>query len=67
MDVRLFGNDQEFRNLIGRWSPVLDKDRRNEVLTAEEKEIRDEFQAFGVFDEETMFQFSSSQETFLND
>ena len=67
MDVRLFGNDQEFRNLIGRWSPVLDKDRRNEVLTAEEKETRDEFQAFGVFDEETMFQFSSSQETFLND
>jgi hypothetical protein len=67
MDVRLFGNDQEFRNLLGRWSPVLDKDRRNEVLTAEEKEVRDEFQAFGVFDEETMLQFSSSQETFLND
>ena len=67
MDVRLFGNDQEFRNLLGRWSPVLDKDRRNEVLTAEEKEVRDEFQAFGVFDEETMLQFLSSQETFLND
>jgi hypothetical protein len=46
---------------------VLQKDLRNEVLTAEEKEIRDEFQAFGVFDEETILQFSSSQDTFLND
>jgi hypothetical protein len=67
MDVKLFGNDQEFRNLIGRWSPVLDKDSRNLELTEEEKEIRDEFQSFGVFDDKTMLQFSSSQETFLND
>jgi len=67
MDVKLFGNDQEFRNLVGRWSPVLDKDSRNLELTEEEKEIRDEFQSFGVFDDKTMLQFSSSQETFLND
>jgi hypothetical protein len=67
MDVKLFGNDQEFRNLVGRWSPVLDKDLRNLELTEEEKEIRDEFQSFGVFDDKTMLQFSSSQETFLND
>jgi hypothetical protein len=67
MDVKLFGNDQEFRNLVGRWSPVLDKDSRNLELTEEEKEIRDEFQSFGVFNDKTMLQFSSSQETFLND
>ena len=30
MDVKLFGNDQEFRNLIGRWDPVLKKDITNE-------------------------------------
>lgn len=67
MDVKLFGNDQEFRNLIGLWSPVLDKDARNETLNAEEEKIRDEFQAFGVFDANTMSQFMSSQETVLND
>ena len=39
MDVKLFGNDQEFRNLIGRWSPVLQKDITNQPLTAEEKAI----------------------------
>jgi len=67
MDVKLFGNDQEFRNLIAKWSPVLDKDLRNLELSEEEKEIRDEFQSFGVFNDKTMLQFSSSQETFLND
>ena len=36
-------------------------------LTSEEKEIRGEFQAFGVYDNATMFKFASSQETFLND
>jgi hypothetical protein len=46
---------------------VLDKDARNEDLSPEEKKIRDEFQSFGVFDDNTMFQFISSQETFLND
>jgi hypothetical protein len=67
MDVKLLGNNQELQDLIGRWDPVLQKDLKNEVLTADEKEIRDEFQAFGVFDDETILQFSSSQETFLND
>jgi len=67
MDVKLFGNDQEFRNLIGRWSPVLQKDITNQPLTAEEKAIRDEFQAFGVYDNETMLKFDASQSGFLND
>ena len=67
MDVKLFGNDQEFRNLIGRWSPVLEKDITNQPLTAEEKAIRDEFQAFGVYDNETMLKFDASQSGFLND
>ncbi len=67
MDVKLFGNDQEFRNLIGRWSPVLQKDITNQPLTAEEKAIRDEFQAFGVYDNKTMLKFDASQSGFLND
>ena len=67
MDVRLFGSIQEKINVIGLWRPVLDKDARNEDLSLEEKKIRDEFQSFGVFDDNTMFQFMSSQETFLND
>jgi hypothetical protein len=67
MDVKLFGNDQEFRNLIGRWSPVLQKDITNQPLTAEEKAIRDEFQAFGIYDNETMLKFDASQSGFLND
>ena len=67
MDVKLFGDDQEFRNLIGRWSPVLQKDITNQPLTAEEKAIRDEFQAFGVYDNETMLKFDASQSGFLND
>ena len=67
MDVKLFGVDQEFRNLIGRWSPVLQKDITNQPLTAEEKAIRDEFQAFGVYDNETMLKFDASQSGFLND
>ena len=67
MDVKLFGNDQEFRNLIGRWSPVLQKDITNQPLTAEEKAIRDEFQSFGVYDNETMLKFDASQSGFLND
>ena len=67
MDVRLFGNDQEFRNIIGLWRPVLDKDLKNEKLTEDEKKIRDEFQQFGVFDANTMSQFMGTQETMLND
>ena len=67
MDVKLFGSIQEKMNVIGSWRPVLDKDAKNEVLSPEEKEIRDEFQSFGVFDANTMLQFISSQETFLND
>ena len=67
MDVKLFGDDQEFRNLIGRWSPVLQKDITNQPLTAEEKAIRDEFQAFGIYDNETMLKFDASQSGFLND
>jgi len=67
MDVKLFGDDQEFRNLIGRWSPVLQKDITKQTLTAEEKAIRDEFQAFGVYDNETMLKFDASQSGFLND
>ncbi len=67
MDVKLFGDDQEFRNLIVKWDPVLKKDLSNELLTPVEKEIRDEFQAFGVYDNATMFKFASSQETLLND
>lgn len=67
MDVKLFGNFQEFMNLIGRWSPVLQKDITNQPLTAEEKAIRDEFQAFGVYDNETMLKFDASQSGFLND
>ena len=67
MDVRLFGSVQEKLNVIGTWRPVLNKDARNEDLSPEEKKIRDEFQSFGVFDDNTMFQFISSQETFLND
>ena len=67
MDVRLFGNDQEFRNIIGLWRPVLDKDLKNEKLTEDEKKIRDEFQQFGVFDANTMSQFMGAQETMLND
>ena len=67
MDVKLFGDDQEFRNLIGRWSPVLQKDITNQPLTAEEKAIRDEFQAFGIYDNETILKFDASQSGFLND
>ena len=67
MDVKLFGNDQEFRNVIGRWSPVLEKDITNQPLTAEEKVIRAEFQAFGVYDNLTMAQFDASQLGLLND
>lgn len=67
MDVKLFGDDQEFRNLIGRWSPVLQKDITNQPLTAEEKATRDEFQAFGIYDNETMLKFDASQSGFLND
>ena len=67
MDVKLFGDDQEFRNLIGRWSPVLQKDITKQTLTAEEKAIRDEFQAFGVYDNKTMLKFDASQSGFLND
>jgi hypothetical protein len=67
MDVKLFGNFQEFMNLIGRWSPVLQKDITNQPLTAEEKAIRDEFQAFGIYDNETMLKFDASQSGFLND
>lgn len=67
MDVKLFGNDQEFRNLIGRWSPVLQKDITNQPLTAEEKAIRAEFQSFGVYDRLTMAQFDASQLGLLND
>jgi hypothetical protein len=67
MDVKLFGNDQEFRNLIGRWDPVLKKDITNQPLTAEEKAIRAEFQSFGVYDKLTMAQFDASQLGLLND
>ena len=65
-DVRLFGSQAELNGVASPWAEVLQKDIQLETLTDDEKETRDEFQAFGVYDLPTFELFYNLQQTLLS-
>lgn len=66
-DVRLFGSQTQLNNVVAEWRTVMMKERNLEELTAEEENIKDQYQDFGIVDLTDLQVFLSAQETFFVD
>lgn len=60
-DVRLFSHRAEFKNKVDEWREVVRKDATRQALTEEEKEQRDIYNGFGIYNEDTLSDFEDAQ------
>jgi len=60
-DVRLFSHRAEFKNKVDEWREVVRKDAMRQALTEEEKEQRDIYNGFGIYNEDTLSDFEDAQ------
>lgn len=60
-DVRLFSHRAEFNNKVEEWKEIVRKDAIRQALTEEEKEQRDIYNGFGIYNEATLSDFEDAQ------
>jgi hypothetical protein len=60
-DVRLFSHRAEFNNKVEEWKEIVRKDAIRQELTEEEKEQRDIYNGFGIYNEATLSDFEDAQ------
>ena len=65
-DVKLFANTQEVIRVSLQFGRVLEADTGLNTLTAEQKEIREQYQALGISNESDLKQFNDLQSSLLN-
>ena len=64
-DVKLFGSARELQTKIIEWGSIIRKEENRETLTPTEKRVKEEYRKLGIYNEETLFLFADSQETFF--
>jgi len=64
-DVSLVGNDLELNNIAARFGEVIEADTGLNTLTDDQKKIRAEYQALGIYDINTLAQFARLQMSLL--
>ena len=64
-DVSLVGNDLELNNIAARFGEVIEADTGLNTLTDDQKKIRAEYQALGIYDRNTLAQFARLQISLL--
>jgi len=64
-DVSLVGNDLELNNIAARFGEVIEADTGLNTLTDDQKKIREEYQALGIYDINTLAQFARLQMSLL--
>ena len=66
-DVQLFGNRLEFNTKLAEWIAIIDKDiltrKGGEALTTEERKQREIYNGFGIYDRDSLNDFSNAQNT----
>ena len=66
-DVQLFGNRLEFNTKVAEWTAIIDKDKLTrkggEALTTEERKQREIYNGFGIYDRDSLNDFSNAQNT----
>ncbi len=60
-DVRLFSHRAEFNNKVDEWKEVVRKDAIRQELTEEEREQRDIYNGFGIYNEASLIDFEDAQ------
>jgi hypothetical protein len=64
-DVSLVGNNLELNNIAARFGEVIEADTGLNTLTDDQKKIRAEYQALGIYDRNTLAQFARLQISLL--
>jgi hypothetical protein len=64
-DVSLVGNDLELNDIAARFGEVIEADTGLNTLTDDQKKIREEYQALGIYDINTLAQFARLQMSLL--
>ena len=64
-DVSLVGNDLELNNIAARFGEVIEADTGLNTLTDDQKKIRAEYHALGIYDINTLAQFARLQMSLL--
>jgi hypothetical protein len=64
-DVSLVGNDLELNDIAARFGAVIEADIGLNTLTDDQKKIRAEYQALGIYDRNTLAQFARLQISLL--